>query len=76
MNPLDQLEPLIAPAPIGWWPPAPGWWLLAVLVPLLLWGLTRLLQRLKRRRTASVGDNALDPLRLAALAEQIGRAHV
>ena len=69
MNPLDQLEPLIAPAPIDWWPPAPGWWLLAVLVPLLLWGLTRLLQRLKRRRKASVSDNALDPLRLAALAE-------
>src|SRR3990167_10562255 len=69
MTPLDQLEPLIAPAPIDWWPPAPGWWLLAVLVPLLLWGLTRLLQRLKRGRTASVGDNALDPLRLAALAE-------
>ena len=31
MNPLDQLEPLIAPAPISWWPPAPGWWLLALL---------------------------------------------
>ncbi|SFO80165.1 DUF4381 domain-containing protein [Pseudomonas borbori] len=69
MNPLDQLEPLIAPAPIDWWPPAPGWWLLALLVPLLLWGLTRLLRRLQRGRKASVSDNALDPLRLAALAE-------
>ncbi|MCO2006091.1 DUF4381 domain-containing protein, partial [Pseudomonas aeruginosa] len=29
MNPLDRLEPLIAPLPVGWWPPAPGWWLLA-----------------------------------------------
>ncbi|HCI2640386.1 DUF4381 domain-containing protein, partial [Pseudomonas aeruginosa] len=28
MNPLDRLEPLIAPPPVGWWPPAPGWWLL------------------------------------------------
>ena len=25
MNPLDALEPLIAPAAISWWPPAPGW---------------------------------------------------
>lgn len=69
MNPLDQLEPLIAPAPIDWWPPAPGWWLLALLVPLLLWGLAHLLQRLRRTRTAEVSDNALDPLRVAALAE-------
>ena len=54
---------------MGGWPPAPGGWLLAVLVPLLLWGLTRLLRRLQRRRKAGVSDNALDPLRLAALAE-------
>ena len=38
MNPLDRLEPLIAPLPVGWWPPAPGWWLLAALLPLLGWG--------------------------------------
>lgn len=25
-----QLEPLILPAPVGWWPPAPGWWALLV----------------------------------------------
>ena len=42
MNPLDQLQPLIAPPAIHWWPPAPGWWLLALLGPLLAWGLWRL----------------------------------
>ena len=26
---------LIAPPAIHWWPPAPGWWLLALLCPLL-----------------------------------------
>lgn len=69
MNPLDQLEPLIAPAPIGWWPPAPGWWLLALLAPLLLWGLLRLLRRLRLRLKRGPAEPALDPLRLAALAE-------
>lgn len=39
MNPLDQLHPLIAPAPVSLWPPAPGWWLLLAVLPLLGWGL-------------------------------------
>lgn len=69
MNPLDQLEPLIAPPPIGWWPPAPGWWLLAVLLPLFIWGLLRLLKRLPKKRREAAGEQNLDPLRLAALAE-------
>ncbi|MHA6494440.1 DUF4381 domain-containing protein [Pseudomonas borbori] len=69
MNPLDQLEPLIAPAAIGWWPPAPGWWLLAMLLPLLLWGLVRLLKRLPGKRQTVVDEQSLDPLRLAALSE-------
>ncbi|HLA30610.1 MAG TPA: DUF4381 domain-containing protein [Pseudomonas sp.] len=69
MNPLERLEPLIAPAPIGWWPPAPGWWLLAALLPLLLWGGLRLLKRLPRNSRADASEPALDPLRQAALNE-------
>lgn len=69
MNPLDQLEPLIAPPPIAWWPPAPGWWLLALLLPLLAWGTWRLLRRLPRKRKERRAEMALDPQRIAALAE-------
>lgn len=66
MNLLDQLQPTIAPSPVSWWPPAPGWWALLVLVPLLLWGLCYLRRRLPQRQTR---EQALDPLRLAALEE-------
>jgi hypothetical protein len=69
MNPLDQLEPLITPAPIGWWPPAPGWWLLALLLPLVLWGAWRQLKRLPTARRRQVVEQPLDPLREAALQE-------
>lgn len=70
MNPLDQLQPLIDPPPVPWWPPAPGWWLLAALLPLLLWGLWHLLRRWRRRpRAQAATAQPLDPLRQAALNE-------
>jgi len=35
-NPLDQLKDIHLPEAIGFWPPALGWWLLAVLLIVLL----------------------------------------
>lgn len=54
MNPemmLAQLAPLRAPSPIGWWPLAPGWWILiALALVTITWGLWRLRQRYQRRQ--------------------------
>ncbi|MGD2138441.1 MAG: DUF4381 family protein, partial [Gammaproteobacteria bacterium] len=35
-DPLAALRPLHPPAPVEWWPPAPGWWVLGVLLLALL----------------------------------------
>lgn len=35
-DPLDQLPPLALPDAIGWWPLAPGWWITALLICIVL----------------------------------------
>ena len=69
MSSLDQLQPLIAPPAIGFWPPAPGWWLLLLVIPLLGWGLWSLRHLLPTRHPVARAEQPLDPLRIAALAE-------
>lgn len=36
---LTQLAPAHAPPPVGWWPLAPGWWILMVLSIMVIAGL-------------------------------------
>jgi hypothetical protein len=69
MNPLDQLQPLILPAPVDWWPLAPGWWLFLLLIPALGWGIWRLRAVLPVKVRERTSEQALDPVRVAALAE-------
>ena len=45
---LSQLRDIHLPAPVSWWPPAPGWWLLAALLLIAL-GAAYLLYRWHRR---------------------------
>ncbi len=48
-DPLADLHPLRAPQLIGWWPLAPGWWLLLLAGIIVLGGLAYLLHRRYRR---------------------------
>lgn len=63
---LEQLQPIVLPEPISWWPLALGWWLLggALLIALVLWQYAkhRGLQRKQLKQTM-----VLDPLRESAL---------
>jgi hypothetical protein len=70
MSTLEQLQPLIAPPPIGLWPPAPGWWLLAFALPALGWAAWRWRHRWRRTTKPPVAEEQpLDPVRQGALEE-------
>jgi hypothetical protein len=65
-TPMDPqtlpLRDIHLPDPIGWWPPAPGWWLLAVLALLLSAGLWWLIYRYRRGRYRRLALKELDRL--------------
>ncbi|MEX1033661.1 MAG: DUF4381 domain-containing protein [Cellvibrionaceae bacterium] len=50
-DPLAQLRDIHVPDPVSWWPPAPGWWIVAILILAAL-GLAWWLRRQYRARNA------------------------
>jgi Domain of unknown function (DUF4381) len=66
MNPTDisslPLRDIHLPGPIGWWPPAPGWWLL---IALLVIGLALYALRYYRSRHRRVALRTLKRVRNA-----------
>jgi hypothetical protein len=70
MNPDLPLRDIHLPAPLGWWPPAPGWWLLAVIVPVALALLFWLYKRLSRKTAVKAAQQALAALRLDAALDE------
>ena len=67
-DPLAALHPLREPLPVGWWPPAPGWWLLAALVLVALLALAWF--ALRRYRANAYRRQALARLRELATGYQ------
>lgn len=58
---LSQLADIHNPQPVGWWPLAPGWWVLIVLLAALaLYGLWRLMLRMQRARRLKQAEQALN----------------
>jgi hypothetical protein len=79
-DPLSQLRPLHLPDAISWWPPAPGWWIVAALTLIAVTLLIRFFIKRHRakayRRAALIEaeqlfiNHASDPL---AYCQQINR---
>jgi hypothetical protein len=64
-NPLVQLRDIHLPEPISWWPPAPGWWFLAVASGVLLaWALKYLHSRYRANHYRRQALVRLQQLRL------------
>lgn len=62
---LEQLAPLREPAPVSWWPLAPGWWLLglavlALMVWALRWSYRRRAQNRYRRQALRIIDRMIE----------------
>ncbi|MFZ5842186.1 MAG: DUF4381 domain-containing protein [Pseudomonadota bacterium] len=73
MTGLQLPHDIIEPAPIGWWPLAPGWWLLIVISVAALFVLGRWLWR--RRRKLAPLRQALQELRALESQWQQQRDH-
>jgi Domain of unknown function (DUF4381) len=69
---LDRLHDIVTPPPIPWWPPAPGWYVLAaillvVVLVLVLRFWLRWRANAYRREAVRALDSAVDVATIAAL---------
>ena len=63
---LDKLRDIRLPDPVGWWPPAPGWWVLLALAVLTFAAIAAfVIRRRHTRRHAALRELAAIRARLA-----------
>lgn len=61
---LAELRDIHLPDPIGWWPPAPGWWILACLLAVALYFLWRFVQKHRQKVKTHYREDALQELEI------------
>jgi hypothetical protein len=58
---LEQLADIHLPGPVSFWPPAPGWWLLALLsIAALTWLMLKALEARRQRQICTFALQELD----------------
>ena len=68
---INSLEPIIAPEPVSFWPPAPGWYILAALVLLLLlYGIYRAIKKYQKNQYRRLALKELAGLSFPTNSEQ------
>ncbi|MBQ0718988.1 MAG: DUF4381 domain-containing protein [Gammaproteobacteria bacterium] len=72
---LEQLRDIHLPQAVHWWPPAPGWWLVGVLLLALTIWLSRYLQARYRRQYFRGETQALLKQLWLDYQQQAGNAH-
>lgn len=70
MEPLD-LKDIHLPEPIGWWPPAPGWWLVPLSLALSVVVVYSLYRRVTRKTVRKSALKLLDELRKQPVQDQM-----
>ncbi|MEN8253875.1 MAG: DUF4381 domain-containing protein [Verrucomicrobiota bacterium] len=66
---LNDLYDIVEPAPVSWWPPAPGWWILFAVAGIAIVFL--LIHRLRCRRKNAYRRAALAELGKAESADEV-----
>jgi hypothetical protein len=62
---LEQLADIHLPAAVTYWPPAPGWWLLAaLLLAIVTWAVQTVVRQIKQRKICAYALGELDKIHL------------